>query len=57
MVAGARWARDLGCSDFDLGGVPLEGDTDAKRVAIARFKHEFTKAPTFLVREHAVWLP
>jgi lipid II:glycine glycyltransferase (peptidoglycan interpeptide bridge formation enzyme) len=55
MLDAIRWARDEGCDAFDLGGIPLEGDTDDKRVAIARFKHDFAKRRVLLVREHARW--
>jgi lipid II:glycine glycyltransferase (peptidoglycan interpeptide bridge formation enzyme) len=56
LVEAARWARDAGCATFDLGGVPLEGDDDPKRAAIAQFKRDFSKTPVQLVREHARWL-
>jgi hypothetical protein len=56
LVAAIRWARDAGCSSFDLGGVPLEDDPDPKRNAIARFKYDFEKRRVRLVREHASWL-
>ena len=55
LVAAARWARDAGCDAFDLGGIPMEGDADPKRVAIAQFKRDFSKTPVRLVREHARW--
>jgi hypothetical protein len=55
LVAGIRWARDAGCTAFDLGGVPQEGDTDPKRNAIAMFKLDFEKTRVRLVREHAGW--
>jgi hypothetical protein len=55
LVAGIRWARDVGCSCFDLGGVPLEGDRDPKRNAIAMFKFDFDKRRVLLVREHVAW--
>ncbi|HEY6461185.1 MAG TPA: GNAT family N-acetyltransferase [Polyangiaceae bacterium] len=55
LVAGIRWARDAGCSTFDLGGIPLPEDHDAKRAAIATFKHDFDRTPVRLVREHAGW--
>lgn len=56
LVASIRWARDVGCATFDLGGVPAEKDTDAKRKAIATFKHDFDKKRVRLVRRHARWL-
>jgi len=55
LVAAIRWARDVGCHTFDLGGVPLEGDRDPKRTAIATFKYDFDKTRVRLVREHAGW--
>jgi hypothetical protein len=56
LVAAVRWARAAGCTAFDLGGIPLEGDRDPKRTAIAVFKHDFSRRPVRLVREHARWL-
>jgi lipid II:glycine glycyltransferase (peptidoglycan interpeptide bridge formation enzyme) len=56
MVEGARWARDIGCAVFDLGGVPDPGDTDEKRTSIAQFKNDFSKAVVRLVHEHSRWL-
>lgn len=53
LVAAIRWARDVGCKSFDLGGVPLEEDRDPKRNAIAMFKFDFDKRRVRLVREHA----
>jgi hypothetical protein len=55
LMAAVRWARDAGCSTFDLGGIPLEGDPDPKRAAIATFKYDFDRTPVRLVREHAGW--
>jgi lipid II:glycine glycyltransferase (peptidoglycan interpeptide bridge formation enzyme) len=55
LVAAIRWARDVGCHTFDLGGVPMEGDHDAKRAAIATFKYDFDRTRVRLVREHAGW--
>lgn len=55
LVAAIRWARDVGCATFDLGGVPLEGDADPKRNAIATFKYDFDKRRVRLVREHSGW--
>jgi Acetyltransferase (GNAT) domain/FemAB family len=54
LVAGVRWARDAGCSSFDLGGVPIDGDDDPKRAAIAMFKYDFDRRRVRLVRQHAV---
>jgi lipid II:glycine glycyltransferase (peptidoglycan interpeptide bridge formation enzyme) len=55
LVAAIRWARDLG-ADFDLGGIPAEGDTDPKRLSIALFKREFAQEPVPLLGQHARWL-
>ncbi len=55
MMAAIRWARDEGCATFDLGGVPMDGDTDSKRHAIEQFKLDFAKERIHLVREHARW--
>ena len=53
MAAAARWARDHGCTVFDLGGIPAEGDDDPKRASIAQFKLDFAKTPVVLAHEHA----
>ena len=55
FVAGIRWARDVGCTRFDLGGIPLESDRDPKRNAIAMFKLDFDPRRIPLVREHVAW--
>ena len=55
LFAAAQWARDVGAEALDLGGVPLEGDDDPKRVAIAQFKRDFSKTNVRLVGEHARW--
>jgi lipid II:glycine glycyltransferase (peptidoglycan interpeptide bridge formation enzyme) len=56
LMAAVRWARDAGAEAFDLGGVPMPGDADPKRVAIARFKLDFASALVRLVGEHVRWL-
>lgn len=56
MTAAIRWAKDEGCTAFDMGGIPMEGDTDDKRRRIAQFKLDFAKNPVDLVREYARWL-
>ena len=56
LVAAIRWARAAGCTVFDLGGIPLEGDVDRKRRAIATLKRDFERRPVRLVRGHARWL-
>ncbi len=53
MAAAARWAREQGCTLFDLGGIPVEGDADEKRASIAQFKLDFAKTPVTLAHEHA----
>jgi hypothetical protein len=53
LVRAVRWAREAGCATFDLGGVPLAGDDDPKRNAIAAFKFDFDRTPVPLVRQHA----
>ena len=55
LAAAVEWARALGC-DFDLGGVPMDGDTDAKRLAIAQFKRDFARTRVELIGQHARWL-
>ncbi len=55
LVAAVAWARRLGC-DFDLGGVPMNGDTDEKRLSIAQFKRDFSTSRVDLIGEHARWL-
>jgi lipid II:glycine glycyltransferase (peptidoglycan interpeptide bridge formation enzyme) len=56
LVTAIRWARNTGCATFDLGGVPMQGDRDPKRNAIATFKYDFDKRRVPLTREHARWL-
>jgi hypothetical protein len=55
LIAAIRWARDIGCTSFDLGGIPAEDDRDRKRNAIAMFKFDFDRRRVPLVREHAAW--
>ena len=55
LVAAVAWAQRIGC-DFDLGGVPMTGDTDEKRLSIAQFKRDFSTARLDLIGEHARWL-
>jgi lipid II:glycine glycyltransferase (peptidoglycan interpeptide bridge formation enzyme) len=55
LVAAIRWARDVGCTTFDLGGIPLEDDRDPKRNAIAMFKLDFDRTRVRLAREHGGW--
>lgn len=55
MACAIRWAQAEGCTVFDLGGIPMEGDHDEKRRSIAAFKFDFSKTEVRLVREHARW--
>jgi Acetyltransferase (GNAT) domain len=52
LLAAVRWARAEGCHTFDLGGIPLEDDTDSKRRRIAHLKLDFARVPVRLVHEH-----
>ncbi|MDB4993360.1 MAG: tRNA-dependent lipid II--amino acid ligase [Myxococcaceae bacterium] len=56
LLEAMRWARDGGCTQFDLGGVPMEGDVDPKRLNIAQFKSDFARTRVHLAGEHARWL-
>ncbi|MCL2725255.1 MAG: GNAT family N-acetyltransferase [Polyangiaceae bacterium] len=56
MAAAIRWAHARGCEIFDMGGIPLESDTDDKRRSIAQFKLDFAKVAVPLAREYARWL-
>jgi lipid II:glycine glycyltransferase (peptidoglycan interpeptide bridge formation enzyme) len=56
LLAAMRWARGVGCTVCDLGGIPLDGDRNDKRLAIAQFKLDFSKRRVRLVREHARWV-
>jgi hypothetical protein len=56
LVAALRWAQACGSAVFDLGGIPLEGDRDPKRLSIALLKRDFSRRPVRLVRQHARWL-
>lgn len=49
------WAKQVGARSFDLGGIPLEGDTDPKRASIAEFKYGFSHTEISLVHEHVRW--
>jgi len=55
FLAAIQWARDAGCTTFDLGGIPMPGDTDEKRRNIAQFKFDFDRTPVKLVGEHTRW--
>lgn len=49
------WAKKIGAHSFDLGGIPLEGDTDPKRGSIAKFKYGSSHTEVSLVHEHVRW--
>ena len=55
MAQAVLWAKASGAHTFDLGGIPLEGDTDPKRVSIAKFKYGFSHTEVSLVHEHVRW--
>ena len=56
LLSAVRWAHAQGCTVFDLGGIPLEGDSNPKRAAVAMLKRDFSRRPVRLVRAHARWL-
>lgn len=55
LGAAMEWAIQNNIAQFDLGGIPMEGDDDAKRLGIAEFKHSFAGAEIHFVHEHASW--
>lgn len=55
MTEAILWARAAGAHTFDMGGVPMQGDTDAKRASIAEFKHSYSRTEVLLVHEHVRW--
>lgn len=55
LLAGTAWAQETGCQIFDLGGIPMAGDTDPKRTRIAEFKSYLSKDEVSLVGEHTRW--
>jgi len=55
MAAGIAWAKGAGLDCLDLGGIPMEGDTDKKRNSIAEFKRSFSRNEIDLVHEHVRW--
>lgn len=52
VAAAIVGAHEQGATLFDLGGIPAPDDTDAKRLAIAQFKREFSRTPLPLLEEH-----
>lgn len=55
MAAAVVWAKQQGSAEFDFGGMPMAGDTDPKRNAIAMFKRSFSRNEIDLVHEHVRW--
>lgn len=55
MARAINWARQNGATTFDFGGIPMEGDPDAKRASISEFKHSFSRIRIDFVHEHARW--
>jgi len=55
LAAAIAWARENGIESFDLGGIPMDGDSDAKRASIAEFKRSFSRHEIALVHEHVRW--
>jgi lipid II:glycine glycyltransferase (peptidoglycan interpeptide bridge formation enzyme) len=55
MASAIAWAGQNGVESFDLGGIPMEGDLDAKRASIAEFKRSFSRSEIALVHEHVRW--
>jgi lipid II:glycine glycyltransferase (peptidoglycan interpeptide bridge formation enzyme) len=56
LACAISWAKNAGLSTFDLGGIPVESDPDAKRASIAEFKRSFSRTEVTFVHEHARWL-
>jgi lipid II:glycine glycyltransferase (peptidoglycan interpeptide bridge formation enzyme) len=55
MTKAVLWGKEQGCDTFDFGGMPMIGDTDPKRNAIALFKRSFSRTEIALVHEHTRW--
>ena len=55
MAAAIAWAKRAGAKIFDLGGIPMEGDTDTKRASIAEFKRSFSRTEVAFPHEHVRW--
>lgn len=55
MAQAIRWAKAAGARAFDMGGVPMPGDPDKKRAAIAEFKFSYSRSEIALVPEHRRW--
>ncbi len=55
MATAVGWAKRNGIEYLDLGGIPMEADTDGKRASIAKFKRIFSHTEFALVHEHVRW--
>ncbi len=55
MAHAIIWAKETGVRYFDLGGLTMEGDVDAKRASIVQFKRSFSRTEIDLVHEHVRW--
>ncbi len=55
MAEAILWARRAGAHSFDMGGIPMLGDPDAKRTSIAEFKYSYARTEALLVHEHLRW--
>jgi len=55
MANAITWAKENGVEVLDLGGIPMEGDRDAKRASIAHFKRGFSRTEITFVHEHVRW--
>lgn len=55
MTEAILWAQAAGAHTFDMGGIPMDGDPDAKRASIAEFKHSYSRTEAQLVHEHLRW--
>jgi lipid II:glycine glycyltransferase (peptidoglycan interpeptide bridge formation enzyme) len=55
MAAAVGWAKEQGAATLDLGGIPMAGDTDAKRLNIAEFKRSFSRNEISFIHEHVRW--
>jgi len=55
MAATITWAKANGVECLDLGGIPMEGDVDAKRASIADFKRSISRTEVAFVHEHVRW--
>jgi lipid II:glycine glycyltransferase (peptidoglycan interpeptide bridge formation enzyme) len=55
MAAAIAWAKSNGIGLLDFGGIPMQGDPDAKRHKIAEFKRSFSRAEIDLMHEHVRW--